>query len=134
MKLTLVIAASCLMVGCAGLAEHPKSIQPTIISPSEYASYSCDALKATQLAAWRRKEDVRVPLKSAAEDFGLPAFTHEHAEQKHEFSELLGRIQTIQMVAFQRGCEIDTIDDLKRAYSLDGIERPRWPSQNPKVG
>lgn len=134
MKQFLVVVVSCALGGCATGVEHPKSIQPAMISPSEYANFSCDQLKTVQVAAWKRKEDVRIPLKSAAEDFRFLALTHEYSEQKHEFSDLLGRLQVIQMVAFKKDCTIDTVDDLQRAYSLDGIERPRWPSPNPKVG
>ena len=134
MKIVWIAVAASALVGCATGVEHPKSIQPAMISPSEYANYSCDQLKTTQVAAWKRKEDVRIPLKSAAEDFRFLALTHEYSEQKHEFSDLLGRLQIIQMVAFKKDCTIDTVEDLKRAYSLDGVERPRWPSPNPQVG
>ncbi len=128
-----VILFSGLAAGCALSVDHPDSIVPMMVSPSTYAGSSCDALRAAQIAVWRRKEDVRIPLKRAAEDFRILAGTAEYGEQKHEFANLLGRLQAIETVAYSKQCELATVEDLKRAYGLDGKERPSWPSKNPPI-
>ena len=127
------ISLAALIVACGACAQHPKSIKPTLISPAEYAGRSCQELNDAQLAAWKRKEDVRKPLKSAAEDMPFFGAAVQSSDLRAEFADLEGRLQAIQFAAFAHDCEIDSIEELKAAYGLDGREKPRWPSDNPRV-
>jgi hypothetical protein len=99
------------------------------ISPVEYAEFTCEELSAHQLANWKRKEDLRIPLKRASEDIPLLGGTDYHAKIESEYAEKLGRLNAIEMVAFKNDCKIATYDELKTEYSLDGKVRPSWPSK-----
>lgn len=127
-KSVLLSAACILATGCA--APHPKSIRPMSISPEEYRGYSCEAMNAEQLALWKRKEDLRIPLKRAAEDFPLFGGTHSHAEIEREYAEKLGHLKAIETTAFAHECRISTEEELKAEYGLDGKTRSSWPSRD----
>lgn len=128
-RLSLVMM--CVMA--AGCAQHPKSIKPTFVSPAKYVGYTCEQLDALQLAAWKRKEDVRKPLKSAAEDMAFLGAALQSSDLRSEFSELEGRLQAIATAAFKLDCQITAEEGLKAAYGLDGRDKPQWPSLNPRV-
>jgi hypothetical protein len=113
----------------ACVVPHPKSIKPMSISPVEYVVKSCEQLNTDQMTAWKRKEDLRIPLKRAAEDFPILGGTSGHAKNESEYSEMLGRLDAIEMAAFKNDCSIKSIDQLKAEYSLDGRTRPSWPSK-----
>lgn len=108
---------------------HPKSIRPMSISPVEYAEKSCEQLNIDQMDTWKRKEDLRIPLKRAAEDFPILGGTSGHAKTESQYSEMLGRLDAIEIAAFKNDCSIKSIDELKSEYSLDGKIRPSWPSK-----
>jgi hypothetical protein len=100
------------------------------ISPNEYDGKTCDELVIEQMRVWRRAEDLRIPLKRAAEDFPLLAGTNKHAEIESEYSEMLGRLRAVELVAFRDKCKILSSDELKEEYGLDGRVRSSWPSTN----
>lgn len=127
-RISLLISSGALLASCA--APHPKSIKPMSISPEEYRGIDCDTIREEQLARWMRKEDLRIPLKHAAEDLPLLAGTHAHGRIESEYSENLGRLDAMEVAAYADRCELRTRDELKALYSLDGETRPSWPSKD----
>jgi len=128
-QITTVVSLIALS-GCAVAVQHPKSIAPMSISPTEYDGMPCAELNDEQLSIWKRKEDLRIPLKHAAEDFALLAGTREYSEIKHEYSEKLGRLKALEMAAYKHDCKVRTSDELKAEYGLEGKVRASWPSRN----
>lgn len=125
--LLCVLAGAILASACVG--PSPKSIRPMSISPTEFAGFSCDELRNTQMLDWKRKEDLRIPLKRASEDIPLLGGTDYHAQIEREYAEKLGRLNAIEMAAFKNDCQTATVDELKALYSLDGSTKPSWPSK-----
>lgn len=122
------IFTACILFVSACAAPHPKSIKPMSISPTTYDGWACEQLIDEQLALWKRKEDLRIPLKRAAEDIPLFGGTHTHAEIEREYAEKLGHLHALELAAYKHDCRVRTQDELKRLYGLDGETRPRWPS------
>jgi len=119
---------TCIFIVSACAAPHPKSIKPMTISPTAYDGWTCEQLTEEQLNLWKRKEDLRIPLKRAAEDIPLFGGTHTHATIEREYAEKLGHLQALDLAAYKHDCSVRSQDELKALYGLTGEIRPRWPS------
>ncbi len=108
-NLTPVLLMSSLLVACA---QTPESIQPSYVSPNEYAGWSCSSMRAEAsrindalATASKQQSNARSGDVAGVILLGLPVSSLSGANVAPEVARLKGHKETLERTMNKRGCK-----------------------------
>jgi len=108
-KLTIVLLGASLLAACA---QTPESIQPSYVSPNEYAGWSCSSMRAEAArvndalaTASKQQSNARSGDVAGVILLGLPVSSLSGANVAPEVARLKGHKETLERTMNKRGCK-----------------------------